>query len=170
MARRLGLGGGSGLRRGSGLLHAGTRRRTAPGLARAHLRPIFLPVAGSGWPQTSCTTVTDRTQVKSTSVVSDKGVWQTWIDRPGSESRSKGILSGQPCTMLCTSIARTMPSLCHRGGFKPRDMLRALLSSPSSLPDCNPAPKRLYLPRCRKDQKKRPQIVSQATSATNVWP
>jgi len=44
------------------LAQGGQEVPTWRGLARAHLRPIFLPV-------------------KSTSVVSDKGVWQTWIDR-----------------------------------------------------------------------------------------
>ncbi|CAE6969463.1 PUT1 [Symbiodinium sp. CCMP2592] len=44
------------------LAQGGQEIPTWRGLARAHLRPIFLPV-------------------KSTSVVSDKGVWQTWIDR-----------------------------------------------------------------------------------------
>ncbi|CAE7658766.1 unnamed protein product [Symbiodinium pilosum] len=46
----------------AGLARGGQELPSSPGLAKARLRPIFLPV-------------------KSTSVVSDKGVWQTWIDR-----------------------------------------------------------------------------------------
>ena len=85
------------------------------GLARAHLRPIFLPVADSGpMPDVEAAEISrvTVTQVKSTSVVSDKGVWQTWIDRLGSESLSQHMhphcFSDQPCTSSASCVYSTL--------------------------------------------------------------